>query len=82
MAIAGGAHAMMAILVGPIFDRVLNPHSPNAPLELFRVPFTGDPFYLQQLAPPGVSNVWTIVAVAILAVFLLKGWPIISATTW
>jgi subfamily B ATP-binding cassette protein MsbA len=73
MAIAGGAHAMMAILIGPIFDRVLDPRSSDAPLELFRIPFTGEPFYLQQLAPPSVHNVWTIVATAIIAVFLLKG---------
>jgi len=28
MAVAGGAHAMIALLVRPVFDRVLNPASP------------------------------------------------------
>jgi subfamily B ATP-binding cassette protein MsbA len=73
MAIAGGAHAMMAVLIGPIFDRVLNRNAPDAPLELFKIPFSGQPFYLQSLAPPAVHNVWTIVAIAILSAFLLKG---------
>jgi subfamily B ATP-binding cassette protein MsbA len=73
MALAGAAHAMMAVLIGPIFDRVLNRNAPDTPLELFKIPFSGQPFYLQSLAPPSVHNVWTIVAFAILSVFLLKG---------
>src|SRR3954469_24037349 len=73
MAIAGAAHAMMALLIGPVFDRVLNRNAPDTPLELFKVPFTGTPFYLQTLAPPSVHNIWTLVAFAILAVFLIKG---------
>jgi subfamily B ATP-binding cassette protein MsbA len=73
MAIAGAAHAMMAILIGPIFDRVLNPHSAEAPLELFKLPISGQPFYLGQIMPSAISNVWTMVAIAILAVFLIKG---------
>jgi subfamily B ATP-binding cassette protein MsbA len=72
MAIAGGAHAMMAVLIKPIFDRVLEPASPDAAVELFRLPW-GTPFYLHQLAPSWFSNVWTIVAFAIICAFLLKG---------
>jgi ATP-binding cassette, subfamily B, bacterial MsbA len=72
MAFAGGAHAMMAVLIGPIFDRVLDPRSPDRPVELFRLPF-GDVLYLHELAPPWIHNVWTIVAFAIICVFLLKG---------
>ena len=30
MAVAGAAHAMIAILIGPIFDRVLNAAAPDA----------------------------------------------------
>ena len=39
MAIAGAAHAMMAVLIGPIFDRVLDPSSPERPVELLKLPF-------------------------------------------
>jgi subfamily B ATP-binding cassette protein MsbA len=72
MAIAGAAHAMMAVLIKPIFDRVLDPASPERPVELFTFPW-GTPLYLHQLAPSWFSNVWTIVAFAIICVFLLKG---------
>ena len=73
MAIAGGAHAMMAVLIGPIFDRVLDPSSPEQPVELFRLPFTSAPIYLRQLAPDWIHNVWVMVAFAILCVFLIRG---------
>ncbi|MBC7927503.1 MAG: ABC transporter ATP-binding protein [Bryobacteraceae bacterium] len=73
MALAGAAHAAMAVLIGPIFDRVLNPASADAPVELFRLPFNGSPVYLQQLTPPWLHNIWSIVAFAIISVFLLRG---------
>jgi ATP-binding cassette, subfamily B, bacterial MsbA len=72
MAIAGAAHAMMAVLIGPIFDRVLDPASPERAVELFKLPW-GGALYLHQLVPGWISNVWTSVAFAILCVFLLKG---------
>lgn len=68
MAIAGAAHAMMAVLIGPVFDRVLDPSSPDVPLKI-----PGTPFYLNQFMPSPIHNVWTMVASAILFVFLLKG---------
>ncbi|MEJ7609188.1 MAG: ABC transporter transmembrane domain-containing protein [Bryobacteraceae bacterium] len=73
MALAGAAHAMLAVLIGPIFDRVLDPSSPDAPVELFKLPFTAEPFYLQQLVPGWIHNIWTVVAFSILGVFLIKG---------
>jgi ATP-binding cassette, subfamily B, bacterial MsbA len=73
MAIAGAAHGMIAVLVGPIFDQVLNPNSPNDAVELFRLPFSSTPIYLHQLAPQWLHNVRNVVAFAILAVFLLRG---------
>jgi ATP-binding cassette, subfamily B, bacterial MsbA len=73
MALAGAAHAMMAVLIGPIFDRVLEPSSPDKPVELFKLPFADSPFYLHQLAPSWFHNVFSIVAFAILTVFLVRG---------
>ena len=73
MAIAGAAHAGMALLIGPIFDRVLNPASPDKPVELFRLPWSSDPVLLQHFFPEWIHNVWTLVALAILAVFLIRG---------
>jgi subfamily B ATP-binding cassette protein MsbA len=73
MALVGAAHASIALLVGPIFDRVLNPGSPDTPVLLFSIPLFDRPVYLEQLMPAGVHNVWTMVAFAILVVFAVKG---------
>jgi subfamily B ATP-binding cassette protein MsbA len=73
MALVGAAHASVALLIGPIFDRVLNPASPDTPVLLFTIPAFDRPVYLDQFAPPGIHNVWTMVAFAILVVFAVKG---------
>jgi subfamily B ATP-binding cassette protein MsbA len=75
MACVGAAHAMMAFLIGPIFDFVLNPAAPDKPVLLFTVPVFNHGVYLNSLIPSGlgIHNVWTMVAVGILAVFLVKG---------
>ncbi len=71
MAAAGAAHAMMALLVGPVFDRVLNPGSAEAPVVLFKL--AGRPIMLDSLVPSAIHNVWTMVAFGIVVVFLVKG---------
>jgi subfamily B ATP-binding cassette protein MsbA len=71
MAIAGAAHAGIALLIQPIFDRVLAPASADEPVRLFTL--LGNSVYLQDLMPAAIHNVWTMVAAAILAVFILKG---------
>jgi subfamily B ATP-binding cassette protein MsbA len=73
MAVVGICHAMIALLVGPVFDRVLKPDSPEAPVELIRLPGFERALYLHDLAPAAIHNVWTLVAIAILAVFSAKG---------
>jgi subfamily B ATP-binding cassette protein MsbA len=73
MALVGAAQAMTALLVGPVFDRVLNPRSAEAPVRLFTVPGWNYDVYLDSLMPASIHNVWTMVAVSILAVFFFKG---------
>jgi ATP-binding cassette, subfamily B, bacterial MsbA len=73
MACVGAAHAMIAFLIGPVFDRVLNPASADTPVLLFTVPVFKHAVYLNQLVPSGLSNIWNKVAFAILIVFLVKG---------
>ncbi len=73
MALVGAAHASIALLIGPIFDRVLNPASPDAPVLLFTIPVFDRPVYLDQFFPPAVHNIWTMVAFAILIVYAAKG---------
>ena len=73
MACVGAAHAMMAFLIGPIFDYVLNPTSANTPVLLFTVPIFKHPVYLNEFVPAGISNILNKVGFAILVVFLIKG---------
>ncbi len=73
MACVGGAHALIALLIGPVFDRVLNPASADAPVLLFRLPIIGQAVYLNDLLPSWIHNVWTMIALGILAVFLVRG---------
>jgi len=71
MAIAGAAHAGVALLIRPVFDRVLDPSSAEAPVLLINV--LGHAIYLHDLVPGWIRNVWTAVAAAILMVFVVKG---------
>ena len=73
MAIVGAAHGMMALLIGPIFDRVLNPAAPDTPVPLFTIPIAPRTLYLNDIVPSAIHNVWTMVAFGILTVFLTKG---------
>ena len=73
MACVGAAQATTALLIGPIFDRVLNPQAAEAPVRLFTIPIFKHIVYLNDLMPAGIHNIWTMVAFGILAVFLVKG---------
>jgi subfamily B ATP-binding cassette protein MsbA len=73
MACVGAAHGLTALLIGPIFDRVLNPSSPETPVLLFKIPLLHHDLYLSDFMPASIHNVWTMVAAAILAVFFIKG---------
>ena len=65
MALAGAAQGMMALLIKPIFDRVLNPGADGGPIAL--------PILHKQLFLPEFRTPWTTVGIAIVIVFLVKG---------
>ena len=71
MAIAGIAHALIAVLIKPVFDRVLDPSSADQPVLLLRI--LGRGIYLNDFMPAQIHNVWTMVAAAVVAVFVTKG---------
>jgi subfamily B ATP-binding cassette protein MsbA len=73
MTLVGAAHGSIALLIGPIFDFVLNPAAPDRPVLLFTIPVLQRPVYLNQFMPAGVHNVASMVAFAILVVFAVKG---------
>jgi subfamily B ATP-binding cassette protein MsbA len=73
MAAVGLLDAFRLLLIGPIFDRVLNPSSQSREMQLFTVPGSGHPIYLQQFVPSHFQNPWTVVAFALVAATVLKG---------
>jgi len=73
MACVGAAQGLTVLLIGPIFDRVLNPASADAPVFLFTIPGWNYRVYLDNFMPMAIHNVWTMVAVGILAVFAIRG---------
>ncbi|MBI4459724.1 MAG: ABC transporter ATP-binding protein, partial [Acidobacteria bacterium] len=61
-----------ALLIGPIFDRVLNPAAADSTVALVRVPIIEQTVYLDRLLPDWIHNVWTVVSVFIIGVALGK----------
>ena len=73
MAAVGGLDAFKYLLVRPLVDRVLNPATGSQNIQLFVVPGTHHPVYLQQFVPAHFTNAWTIVAFALITSTVLKG---------
>jgi ATP-binding cassette, subfamily B, bacterial MsbA len=73
MALVGLFDAFRLLLIGPIFDRVLNPASQAHNLPLIRIPLTSRTIELGWFVPEHFHNVWTIVAFALVGATVLKG---------
>jgi subfamily B ATP-binding cassette protein MsbA len=71
MALVGLLDAFRLLLIGPIFDSVLNPGSPAHELHL--LPNSRWSLQLNWFVPEHFHNVWTIVAFALVAATVLKG---------
>ncbi|HWP83663.1 MAG TPA: ABC transporter ATP-binding protein [Terriglobia bacterium] len=68
----GFFEAFTALLIGPIFDRVLAPHAPDSTVALFTIPVLNDTIYLDRLLPEWIHNVWTVVAIFVVGVTVGK----------
>ncbi|MBS1832775.1 MAG: ABC transporter ATP-binding protein, partial [Acidobacteria bacterium] len=71
MSFVGASQALMARLIVPLFDLVLQPQAARKPVVLFE--FGGFRLLLSDLLPSGVEDVWTAVAIGIVGAFLIKG---------
>jgi subfamily B ATP-binding cassette protein MsbA len=69
----GFLEAFRLILLKPVLDRVLNPASGSENILLFTAPWNGQAVYLQRFVPTHFHNAWTIVAYALVASTVLKG---------
>jgi ATP-binding cassette, subfamily B, bacterial MsbA len=73
LAAVGLLDAFRVLLIGPIFDRVLNPGAQSREIELFKIPGTAHSILLQRFVPSHFQNPWTVVAFALVASTVLKG---------
>jgi len=73
MGVVGACEALTALLIKPVFDRVLAPGADAGRILLFSWPFGDGAVYLQDFFPARIHNAWTLVAVAIIAVTFAKG---------
>jgi ATP-binding cassette, subfamily B, bacterial MsbA len=73
IAVMGIAEGIIAFAIKPALDVVLTPHSPVQKLELFTIPYTHHVVYLNSFVPHRVRYVWSVFAVALLFLFLIKG---------
>ena len=73
MALAGAAQGTMPLLIRPIFDRVLVPNAPDGPDPAAAASDARPPGSIWTASCRSAASVWTMVALAMLLAFLIKG---------
>jgi ATP-binding cassette, subfamily B, bacterial MsbA len=66
------AEGVVALLVTPAVDQVLNPSVTVRSVKLVTLPWSGHTIYLNDFFPPSIHYVWTIFAFTLLAVFFAR----------
>ena len=72
MLVVAAAEGLIVFMIKPIFDRVLTPSAPDSDVLLFTVPGVHLPIYLNHFFPPSIHNVWTVVSLSLLFVYVVK----------
>ena len=57
MAIVGASHGLVAVLIEPVFDRILNPDTPPGPIRVLEIPFVDKTVELGDLLPASLDDV-------------------------
>jgi ATP-binding cassette, subfamily B, bacterial MsbA len=73
MAVVGICEGIVALLIKPVFDQVLQPGADTARVLLFKLPWGGPSVYLQDFLPHWIHNVWAVVVVSFIAVTVVNG---------
>ena len=72
MAVFGAMTAARVLLIKEVLGPVLRP-STDTPIPLFEIKPLHTQVFLEQFFPPAIHNIFTMVAIAILVVFLTRG---------
>jgi len=73
IAVMGVVDGLVAFAIKPALDVVLNPQSTVQTLALFTIPYTHHVIYLNSFVPRRIHHVWSVFAVALLFLTLIKG---------
>lgn len=73
MVVVGASEAIYALLIRPIFDRVLAGGHATGPVLLFHLPFHGRAIYLQDFLPGHIQDPVIAIAIALVGITLIKG---------
>jgi ATP-binding cassette, subfamily B, bacterial MsbA len=73
LAVMAAVDGLSVLAIRPAVDIVLKPGSLDQRLALFTVPWTGTTIYLNSFVPARVHYVWSVFAIALLLLFLIKG---------
>ena len=73
LSLVGLGEALIALMIKPILDNVLNRNATGLNLLLIRNPFTKQAIYLNSFLPRWIHGVGSVFSVSILVVFLSKG---------
>lgn len=72
LAIFSLGEGLVALMIIPAVDVVLNPQSNEQKLKLITLPFVNRTIYLNSFFPSSIHFVWTVFAIALVVIFLGK----------
>ncbi len=73
MCIVGLTEGLIALMIVPLFKRVLDPKMVGSQLKLPPIPYIHHTIYLNSFLPSSVHYVWSVFAISLLLIFLVKG---------
>jgi subfamily B ATP-binding cassette protein MsbA len=72
MFVVGLSEGAIALMFKPLVERVLDPSKSGSRLALFTIPHTHYTLYLNSFLPSSVRYVWSVFAIGLLFIFLVK----------
>jgi subfamily B ATP-binding cassette protein MsbA len=72
LCVVGAAEGAIALMIKPLFDRVLDPQMVGGQLKLLTIPYFNHTIYLNSFLPSSVKYVWSVFAIALCLIFLVK----------
>jgi subfamily B ATP-binding cassette protein MsbA len=72
LVLVGFAEGLVALMITPVFDHILNPGNPDQRLALVTLPFGGPTIFLNSLVPGGLQYVFPVFALALVVLFTGK----------